>query len=744
MSESPLPLAWVDAHLKRRGMLSKYAPGPTVGTGAVSSAPLDGPCGATPRSKEFAPPVEEILSAVGHHLLSRGGHQSVSLSRDRSRNTEVEDHRDPRSADSLIQSQRATPQRVASGVASFVEQQAERTGTLNGPTQACFVLHTILTACVRHALRYSRLNSCSDVASFDFPASSSAAMTKGGMEDEGTTMSKCGAVRDVVAASSQIRFSWSARVASEHLLEVMQDVAVQKGLRSLLWKVVDKEHKGILRNVATLCSNASGLLSDVGVEESEVRRLFSISEDVLAEARAFLDVFLSSSSFPTDSAAASASSLPCQRQLSLLSERHFVYTTTSARLAALLKKDMSEVKLVVQEGAKAGASVEGGLTSLNGFARQLTLLLLEMSRVRMALVVLLQFEILLRHCAAAGRQQPSDDAAAAFLPSASPASLAQELCALAAAAGSRALETQPHRRRFVTHFRVLVPTPEQRRLSDSHHVDAPYYSLKSVFAALSRAAATTAATVKPADFGGSVPPTTPSTPASGLPATVGVSEDLVENDPVMCAVMSLVPLKTGKAAGRHGATPPHTSLRPSSATGTPAPFAQTKKQRRDRAREALPTQAHGQQTDLTWHFRCCGEKLRAEFNAVDVPPCGETDVKVQLLRPSTRVPWPFLLEVALADTNLHDGVTTTPLRLSASEAFVPSLTTATVRMRYNSAWSTAASMLTALDTQHATCLQRLLAHRHNRLLTLNGCPAEKLKSVVRIAAQSVRLVVRFR
>ncbi|RNF02774.1 hypothetical protein TraAM80_06225 [Trypanosoma rangeli] len=741
MSESPLTLAWVDAHLKRRGMLSKYAPGPTVSTGAVSGGPLDGPCGATPRSKEFAPPVEEILAAVGHQLLSRGRHQSISLSRDGSQNTKVKDRRDPRGADSLIQSQRATPQRVASGVASFVEQQAERTGTLNGPTQACFVLHTVLTACVRHALRYSCLNSYSDIAPFDFPAYSSAAMANAVTAAEGTIMSKCGAVRDMVASSSQINFPWSARVASEHLLEVMQDAAAQKGLRSLLWKVVDKEHKGILRNVVTLCSNASSPLSDVGVEEAAVRRLFSISEDALAAARAFLDCLLSS--FPTDSAVAAAS-LQCQRQLSLLSEHHFVYTTTSARLAALLSKEMSKVKLVVQEGAKARASVEGGLASPNEFARQLTLLLLEMTRVRMALVVLLQFEILLRRCAAAGRQQPPDDTAAVFLPSASPASLAQELCALATAAGSRALETRPHRRRFVTHFRLLVPPPEQRRSSDSHHVDTPYYSLKSVFAALSQAAATTAATVKPADFGGGVPPTTPSTPVSGLPATAGVSEDLVENDPVMRAVMSSVPLKTGEPAGRHGSTPPHTSLRPSSATGTRAPFAQTTNQRWERAREELSTQALEQQTDLTWHFRCCGEKLGVTFNAINAPPCGETDVKVQLLRPSIHVPWPFLLEVASADMRLHDGVTTTPLRPSASETSAASLTTATVRMRYNSVWSTAASMLTPLDTQHAACLQRLLAHRHNRLLTLNGCPAEKLKSVMRIAAQSVRLVVRFR
>ncbi|RNF25124.1 uncharacterized protein Tco025E_02318 [Trypanosoma conorhini] len=744
MTGSPLTLAWVDAHLRRRGLPRKHAPEPTVGAGEVPGAPPGGLRAAPSSSTDGAPPVEEILAAVDHRLLSGDGHPSVASGRGRPRGTEEDDRSDSKGVDILNQSQRATPQRVASGVASFVKQQAERTGSLNGPTQTCFVLHTVLTACVRHALHYSRLDSSSGLASASFSASSPAATSNVESATEAAAMRTRGAAREAVAASSQINFPWSAHVASEHLLEVMQDAAVQKGLRSQLWRAVDREHKGIMHHAIKLCSNAAPVLADIGVEEAEVRRLFGIPADVLAAAREFFDI--SSPCFSTCPAA--LVSLPRQHQLSVLSEHHFVYTTTSSRLAELLNEEMSVVKRIVREGDKSMAGVEGGWGSSDGFARQLTLLLLEMARVRMALAILLQFEALLRRCAAAGGQQQLPDDAAAVPPSpASPASLAQGLCALAAAAASRALETRPHRSRFVAHFRVVSLTPRQGRPSDARHVETPYYSLKSVFAALSQAAATTnTATAEAADVGVSAPPATPAAPAARLPAAAGVSEDSVEEDPVMRAVMAAAAAVTpGKAAPRGGATHSRPPLRVASSTATAGPLAQAQRQRRGRASAApSASQEREPQAELTWHFRCCEGELGAVLNAVDAPPCDETEVKVQLLRPATHVPWPFRLEAVAADTNLHDIPAATSLLSTPSDTFVQPPATAAVRMRYNPAWRTAASMPTPLDTQHATRLQRVLTHRHGRLLTLNGCPAEKLKSVMRIAAQSVRLVVRFR
>ncbi|EKF39123.1 hypothetical protein MOQ_000655 [Trypanosoma cruzi marinkellei] len=745
MSGPLLTLAWVDNHLRRRGLPSKYASASRACTGAIAEAQFDGPHVAPSSPTDSAPPVEELLAAVGHRQMPGGKRESVQSSEAGSRSTGVGDGGDAKSDGSLIQSQRSTPQRVASGVASFVEQQAGRTGTLNGPTQACLVLHTILTACVRHAIRYSRIDPPHDAASFVVPPSSPSAatadVTSGAVGD--ATLTHAETVEEV-AASSQIRFPWSARVASEHLLEVIQDAAVQKGLRSFLWKVVDKEHKCIMRNAAALCLKEATLLADIGVDETEVRRLFSIPSDVLSSAR---EALAFSSSAGTSSV---RMSWLYQQPLSLLSENHFVYTTSSPRLAALLKEGASEVKPIEQERAHAMVRVGAGVSSPDGFARQLKLLLLEMTRVRMALVLLLQFEILARRYAAFGKKQPGG-MTTAFLPSSTPSSLAHELCALAIAAGSRALETSQHRKRFVTQFRVLAHKPEQRQHADSNLDDASHCSLKSVFAALSQAATANTATERVAVDGVGASSFPLSTAASSLSAPATGSEDPLEHDPVMHAVMSWKPLKVEKAADHNGATHARNSLNASSAEGSTDPPVQKKKKKKKKEQkqacagaEPLPEEQENQ-GGLTWHFRCCGGELGAEFNAVDALPCGETDAKVQLLRPSIHVPWPFVLDVVAAGKkNKQNAMTISPSSLGALDTFTRPLASAAVRMRYNPAWMTGDGRITPLDAQHTTQLQRLLTLRNGRLLMMNGCPAEKLKSVMRIAEKSVRLVVRFR
>ncbi|ESS69360.1 hypothetical protein TCDM_01861 [Trypanosoma cruzi Dm28c] len=742
MSGPLLTLAWVDNHLKRRGLPSKYASESRACTGAISKAHLDGPHVAPSSSTDSVPPVEELLAAVGHHQMLGGKRESVQSIRDELRNTGVGDSRDAKSGDSLIQSQRSTPQRVASGVASIVEQQAGRTGTLNGPTQACLVLHTVLTACVRHALRYSRIDQPYDAASSVLPPSSPSAattdVTSGALGD--ATLEHAATLEEV-AASSQIRFPWSARVASEHLLEVIQDAAIQRGLRSFLWKVVDKEHKCIMRNAAALCLNEAALLADIGVEEAEVRRLFSIPSDVLSSAR---EALAFSSSAATSSVRMSWLN---QQPLSFLGEHHFVYTTLSPRLAALLKEGTSELKPIELERTNARVRVGAGVSSPDGFARQLNLLFLEMTRVRMALVLILQFEILMRRYAAFGKQQPGG-VTTAFLPSSSPSSLAHELCALAIAAGSRALETSQHRKRFVTQFRVLALKPEQRQHANSNLDDAPHCSLKSVFAALSQATKANTATKRAAVDGVGASSVPLSTAASSLSASATGSEDPLEHDPVLHAMMSWKPLKLEKATDRNGATHACESLKASSAEGSTDPPARKKKKKKQKqaraGAEPLPEEQENQ-AGLTWHFRCCGGELGAEFNAVDALPCGETDAKVQLLRPSIRVPWPFVLEVVAAGKNKKkDAMTISLSRLGTLETFTRPLPSAAMRMRYNPAWMTGDEKITPLDAQHTTQLQRLLRLRSDRLLMMNGCPAEKLKSVMRIAERSVRLVVRFR
>ncbi|KEG08031.1 hypothetical protein DQ04_08181010 [Trypanosoma grayi] len=713
MTASPLAMAWAAAHLKRRRLPCNFVTEPTERVD-VPLQTEQTERRAAALSTNCKPLSDEMLAALRHRSILRGQERQLVCSADdltgslERNNSGSGNASNDGGEDSHTQLQRSSPQRVASGVARFVEEQASRMDFVNGPAQACFLLHTALTACVRHAVRYGRLDS----------PHKSPPPTAAGLCRDGN-----------VTASPHINFCWSARVAARHVAEVAQHTAVQKQLRSLLWKVVNKEHKRIVQSAVRLCTDEAAGAASLGVDEAEMRRFFGIPAEVVTTARESLGAVT------VDVAPSSSSLLPRQQkvqeqqqQLALLGKHHFAFATTSAQLATSLTEEVKGMRQPVWKNDPAEA---GPSSSVDVFVRQLGMLVVDMARVRMAVAILLQFEIVARRYAAFGKQQEQQKQEQKQQDRVALA-LAQELCTLAATAGSRSVERTLHRKRFLMYFCVHVQSP-QRGVDAVDPIEAPHERLKDIFAAISCTASHTEAAAKVTTGPDGIHPSSPSAGSPHVAAAAAVSassnavtavEGLEENDPLLQVVLSAAPKRknpTPRAA-------PATAKKGTKAT------------------VAVGTKG-AQLTPATWHFRCCSAPSVKQLDAVTAVPCSEDDAKVQVLRPSRLVPWPFTLEFDEADTNSsgesRKNNDCAPSQLNSQREPYTLLRPAALRMCYDSKWAATAGV-TERDAQHAAQLQRLLTRRSGQLLLVNGCPCERLKSVMRMTQRDVRLVLRFR
>nr|CCD12762.1 unnamed protein product [Trypanosoma congolense IL3000] len=180
-----------------------------------------------------------------------------------------------------------------------------------------------------------------------------------------------------------------------------------------------------------------------------------------------------------------------------------------------------------------------------------------------------------------------------------------------------------------------------------------------------------------------------------------------------------------------------------------------------------------------WKFRSCRMPGNDFLNPVSATPCGKKDAKVQLLRPSKEVPWPFTLDVVSSPVNsssdqdgrLHgkcvdDGDAHASFHSSGAGDFISAVAEKEVRMCFDRSWLYGSSPSTAddgkvpsnsatatgpfpttlstVDLRHVMQFQRLLEFHGGRLLSLNGCPSHKLDPIRSIARNALRLIVRFR
>ncbi|ORC85299.1 uncharacterized protein TM35_000361590 [Trypanosoma theileri] len=789
MTISPLAFAWVSAHLKRRGLPCKDDIKPVNqfehSTKTVQSESFTTTVSSSSSSynnnnndnnnndnnndskiRNSLPPRDEILALLGHRLLSSEPARLVTSQevddvmkgKERRRNNSSNGE----SENSNSNPQRNSPQRVASGVIKFVEQQMERVSVMNGSAHACFVLHTVLTACVRHALRFSRMTASTSTTSTS---------TSNHMDN---TLDK---MRDEVLASPHIDFTWSRKLAAEHLVEVARDAAVQKKLRSLLWKTVDKEHKRILQAATTLYREKVDEMMRFGVDESEVQQLFGIPKEVVNAAHDLLRACTSIQDIHNYQHQS-------QQLLSFSSDRHFSFISSSPQFASFLKEWATTVSEQQYHLLQRGRREELNTLLLSSspeeaLKQQWISLFVDMVRVRMAVGVLLQFEILARRCATVGKEQKKkekekekEEEEKLKEEEGDILILAQELCSLATTAGSRALETPHHLKRFSMFFRISVQSIDGvERNKDLHAIKPPYSSLKSVFAAMSLAEPNMEKEFIPhqkkkkkknKDKKNNSDILLDSSLSSEKRETETIGPQkkalLMEDDLLMQTIMSLRPPGDNN----------HNSLNTPTNTSSTL-VKKVKKANKSSVKDVEKIQSS---SPITWHFRCCTSPTGASFNATTAIPCGTGERKVELLRPSRYVPWPFTLEAIVKnenknvsefnhnhndnndEANKNNKNTNSEKWMSVNldkvpEKFTYPATGLTVWMRYhNPTWMTStassSSSFTSLDLQHTSQLQRLLEGSGGRLMSMNGCPAEKISSLMRIVRRGVRLVVRFR
>ncbi|CBH12716.1 hypothetical protein, conserved [Trypanosoma brucei gambiense DAL972] len=771
MPISPLALTWVTAHLKRRGLPCNI---PGVTAAEVCSEEEPKPA-AEPQhdAKPLSP--DELLQALGHCFTSQPPKKEMTSNQNLVKNPNgLAEHET-----SLSPQHRSTPQRVASGIVKLVEQHEERSAATKGTTQSLLLLNTVLTACMRHALRYSRLD-----------ASKGEDVTASGGDGAST-----------VSPSQQIAFPWSADRAANHLLHVFSDDAVQKQLRTRLWKIVSKEHKQIVGDATKLFrslpidgSGAINFGEGTSVAEEELKRMFYIPEStVVATYDAIRKLY--NAEEPTLILSDAWSSGVNGGEVSLLSECHFVYEVSSQHLADLLMQEvranaMKEEKTKAVNCEDLGAALQQPYSK---FTSQFCTLLMEMSRVRMAAAVLMQFEILARRIAllakgpAVNQQRGSCDTFVDL----GVAVAAQELCTLAVTSSSRVLETALHKKRFTTLFRVtvgespsLTSRGDQRKSSNDEQngavVTGPLPTLGSAFALLSLGSPIKkVAAVERAKARASSEVTL----AANSTDVLGDSGSCEQNN------SSVGPgdpsgVKSVDCAATYGAFM-QTIMKAAGATNSRATLNGKRskgKARHTTSTEGAPSgtsdgiqQHRNEQTEpsATWKFRCCRMQRDNVLDALEAIPCAEKDAKVQLLRSSTDIPWPFTLDAIPADggrSNLdcgggNCGSSNSSTLLQATGGFTSTVTDMTVRMKFNESWfpptermhtsactahdgggttTTHGTGFTPMDFQHASQLQRVLAFNDGRFLFMNGCPASKVKPLNRLARESLKLVVRFR
>ncbi|KAG8345085.1 hypothetical protein TRVL_04084 [Trypanosoma vivax] len=786
MTISPLALLWVRAHLNRRGLRcdlkdERKPPGTRVGTGSSGVRATVRADGTPWPHAEAVYSHDDLLLAIGHRFIAQSAGKSAAAMTDKK--SAKKTHNNP--SDYLAGSGRLAPHLAAATVAKLVDSHSWGPASSKGSMQALLLIHHVATPCVQFALRYS---------SVQIPPNTT---------DKGLSAS------NAVLPSQHIPFSWSSTEAAGHLAIVFKSGAVQRRLRSRLWKLVDRDHKKILSSALGLVGSvdwgvlasteAGGDAGVVHVSEADVKLLFSVPADMVQLASQAIKSLAPStepqctthqmlSGDPDGGAPGNGVNGQYPRatrsdHVDLCSDSQFAYEASSKWLVDTLTRNRYEMihRVLLDAGDESAGCHD--VPPLVAFMRQFTALLVEMSRVRMAVSVLLQFEVLARRYMLldkyeGDRQRYQTLAAAA----------ARDLCALALSGGSRALETPQLRKRFAAKFSLVLYEgalimDSTRDSSEDDGAGAvtkaacnntPYCSLKAVFAALSTATAVS----RPRDVASrhierqaidslTTRPSSSKCTADDidnvyfLPPTD--ADASVDDDPLLRVVMKTEPgtvpsdCKTLMKRDKIGA--PKKALESGSRSSERSGHhRKSTKKSRDRAGKKQPgKRSEGARGNLqgvgpaSWNFRCCQSVAGCPVEPINVVPCSVEDTKIVLLRSSLNVPWPFRLEPYPVSCGDSDAA----CQRSDIDSLEARRAQVKTCMRFDTTWArsttgtVAGSMgcvakMTVRDVEHAAQLERVLSHNRGELLLLNGCPTEKFRSLVRIARSTVRLIVRFR